>query len=71
MKNNKISDLTNELLMRLKNIYDDRDYIIGVLSIASREDDKQKLIDFIDAGEDVDYETVTVMAIELSRSHSI
>jgi hypothetical protein len=65
----KPSKVTEELIQRLRKIYDDRDFILGILTYADNDTDRQKIIDFIDAGIDVDDETVSVLAIELDNNH--
>ena len=47
-------------------IWDDREFIISMLSIAEHDDDKRTIIEFIDAGIDVDVETVSVLALDLA-----
>lgn len=66
MKNNIISVTTNKLLEKLREIYDDDEFVMGVLTYADNEEDQQTIIQFIEKGEDVDDETVTVLAMELS-----
>lgn len=63
MKNN----IDTTLVTALKKVYDDREFIIGVLSRTQHDDDKKKILNFIEVGEEVDDETVMVMAIELNR----
>ena len=50
----------------LIDIWDDRDFIISMLSIAEHDDDKRTIIEFIDAGIDVDVETVSVLPLDLA-----
>lgn len=66
MAKKEYSKLVIKLGKKLKEIYDKDDFIIGVLSYVIDDDgDCQKIIDFIDAGVDVDDETITVLAMDL------
>jgi hypothetical protein len=61
--------VTDELIHRLRKIYDDQEFVLAILTYADNDIDRQKIIDFIDAGIDVDDETVSVLAIELDNNH--
>ena len=50
---------------RLKRIFDDKEFIMGMLVFAYDDEDRQFLIDYIDAGDDVNIETVSVLALNL------
>lgn len=64
-----LSIVAQELVEALTKIFDDREFVEGMLAYASTESDRKVLLDFIRAGEDVDLETVTVLAIHLSNSN--
>lgn len=51
-----MTDLDNMLLEKLKAIYDDKDFIVGIFSNADNQDDRQRIVDYIDAGEEVTVE---------------
>lgn len=59
-------DTAVEFVSKLIDIWDDREFITSMISIAEHDDDKRKIIDFIDAGIDVDVETVSVLALDLA-----
>lgn len=61
-----MDDLAVALGKRLKKIYDNDNFIIEVLTYADNPEDQKTIIDFIDAGEDVDDETVSVLAMNLA-----
>lgn len=61
-----MDDLAVVLGKKLKKIYDNDNFIIEVLSNADNPEDQKTIIDFIDAGEDVDDETVSVLAMDLA-----
>ena len=60
------SEIEIEFASKLAEIWDDREFIIGMLSIVEHKDDMRRIIDFIDAGVDVDVETVSVLALDLA-----
>ena len=59
-------DTAVEFVSKLIDIWDDREFVISMLSIAEHDDDKRTIIEFIDAGIDVDVETVSVLALDLA-----
>ena len=60
-----ISKTTHELTIQLRNIFDDDEYVEGILIYVSNATDRRKLLNFILYGDDVDIETVTVYALNL------
>lgn len=64
------SELIKNLIAKLKTVYDNENFIIGILSdVWDNENHQKAIIEFIDKGVDVDDETVTVLAIELSTNN--
>lgn len=60
------TDLMIELGKELKKIWDDRDFILSVMAdVWYSPEDQRVLLDFIRKGDDVDVETITVLALEL------
>jgi len=59
-------ELAVKLGKKLKEIYDNDNFIIEVLSYADNPVDQQIILDFIENGEDVDDETISVLAMELA-----
>lgn len=57
--------IESQLSSRLKRIFDDKEFIMGMLVFAYDDEDRQFLIDYIDAGDDVNIETVSVLALNL------
>lgn len=70
MRNDEeFSELAVILAKKVRKIYNDDVYISAVLAeVMYSEEDIQAMIDFIDAGDDVDMETVIVLAIELANA---
>lgn len=64
-ENENYSEVTISLVRKLKEIYDNDDFIICVLSYVDNEEDQRRVIEFIEAGDDVDDETITVLAMDL------
>lgn len=63
---NEIYNKTTPLLVeKLKNIFNDREFIIGILTYADNEEDQKTIINFINEDDDVTVETVTVLALNL------
>lgn len=60
-----ISDTAIEFASKLRDVWDDREFVIGMLAIATHDDDKRAIIEFIDEGVDVNPETITVLALNL------
>lgn len=66
-----MDELAVVLGKKLKSIYDNKEFIIEVLSYADNQEDQQTIIDFIDAGEDVDDETISVLAMDLADARAV
>lgn len=63
MENN---ELAIKLGKKIKEIYDNEAFIIEVLTYANNPDDQQTILDFIETGEDVTDETISVLAMDLA-----
>lgn len=63
----EIPELGLELCEKVKSVYNDKNFVIGILGVANHVDDRRKLIEFIDAGEGVDISSVTALATNLRR----
>lgn len=68
MQNN---ELAVKLGKKLKEIYDNDAFIIEVMSNVTHPEDQQKVLDFIEAGDDVDDETVSVLAMDLADEREL
>lgn len=67
----RTAEETAEKLFRtLKNIFDDRDFVIGVMSNASHADDREEIIRFIEKGEDVTVENIILLSVHLDEKHA-
>lgn len=63
MENN---ELTIKLGKKLKEVYDNDDFILAVLAEATNPEDQKTILDFIETGEDVTDETISVLAMDLA-----
>ena len=58
-----------ELISRLTKIEDSRDFILGILTAVKTDDDRNKIIEFIDKGENVNYENIMILSMKLEAEH--
>lgn len=70
MKNDTNSTITKNLIIKLRELFDDNDFINGILVYADNIEDRKAILDFINEGKDVDVETVTVLALELNDNRN-
>jgi hypothetical protein len=61
------SNTTLELIKKLKQFSADDDYILGILADSEFDEDRKLIIDFIDKGENVDYESVILFSLEVGQ----
>ncbi len=55
------------LVEKLKAVYDDRDFILGVISAVRSLNGRKKIIDYIDNGTDVTDENIILLSLTLSE----
>lgn len=60
-----MTELQKKLRDKLKAVSEDKDFILGVLLDAEAEEDQQTIIDYIDKGEDVNEQNVTLLSVFL------
>lgn len=56
-----------ELGKKLKSVYDDKGFVVSILSIVNTDEDRRALIDFIDKTPGVDIGPITTKATNLRR----
>lgn len=61
-----LNKLAVKLGKKLKEIYDNEVFIVEVLTYANNPDDQQTILDFIETGEDVTDETISVLVMDLA-----
>lgn len=60
------TELQIRLVKKLRQVYDNDNFVLSVLcDVWESPEDQQTVIDFINAGADVDDETVSVLAMDL------
>lgn len=63
-------NIRDELIVRLKSIYNNRDFVVGVLSNAQHPDDRRQIIDYIDAGNEVTIENIILLSVHLDQKRN-
>lgn len=58
-----------QLFEKLCEFYDDKDFVIGVMSSAVSDDDARAILAYMNNGDDVTAENIILMALELDISH--
>lgn len=59
--------IKNTLTEKLKTVSNDPDFILGVLSNAKDNEDRQSIIDYIDLGVNVTYENILLLSLKLGN----
>lgn len=57
-----------ELIQKLKTISEDVEFITGVISMASQDNERIQIIRYIDKGEDISYEQLLLLALSLKQT---
>lgn len=60
-----MKSVKRKLFDKLKDFYADRDFVLGVMSNVDTEENYQKIIDFMDADEDVTVENIIALSVIL------
>lgn len=72
VNNKKISQTTLLLIEKLKLFWEnDEEFIIGVLVDLKSDSERQQLIDYIDNGKDVSYESIILFSLELGQKSKV
>lgn len=58
-----MKSIKRQLFEKLRELYNDKDFVVGVISNAGTEENYRKIIDFIDAGESVSVESVIALSV--------
>lgn len=64
----KLTEVEKELVEKLRAIWNDKEFVIGVLSHLKDDEERGKLIEFIDSNDDVTSEAVTLLALDISQA---
>lgn len=60
-----MKSIKRQLFEKLREFYNDRDFVLGVMSNVDTDENYQKIIDFIDAGESVSVESIIALSVLL------
>jgi hypothetical protein len=66
LQSKTVSKTITVLVEKLKQFSSEDDYIIGILVDVETDEERQLLIDYIDNGEDVTYESVILFALDIN-----
>ena len=67
MKMEDKMEFTKKLIIRLKEIYNSKDFVLGVLANAPHMEDHQTILDFIDKHDWVTDQTLIVLSLQLGK----
>lgn len=56
---------------KLKSVWADKEFVIGVLAFAKTDEERQQVLDFIDRDENVSPESILALAITLANKRKI
>lgn len=65
-----LDQLYQTLADKLRDIWDDEEFIVGVLSDLETEEDLERVIHYIDAGVDIDPSSIVCFSTEMQLAKS-
>lgn len=65
-----LDQLYQTLVDKLRDIWDDEEFIVGVLSDLETEEDLERVIRYIDAGVDIDPSSIVCFSTEMQLAKS-
>ena len=68
IKMEKLSNTEKQLLELLSEIWDDSDFIVGVLNSLKDDDERKEIIEFIENNDDVTSEQIVLLSLDISQS---
>lgn len=68
IKMEKLSDTEKQLLELLSAIWNNSDFIIGVLNSLKNDDERKEVIEFIENNDDVTSEQIDLLSLDISQS---
>ena len=60
-------DIKRELFNKLNSFYHDKDFVLGVMSNAKHDDDRETILQFMENGEDVTVESIILLSLHLNN----
>ena len=60
-------EIKKKLFAKLKEYYPDKDFVVGVMSNAKNDENRQAIINYIDNGENVSVENIILLSLHLKN----
>lgn len=64
----KLTETEKELAEKFRAIWNDKEFVIGVLSHLKDDEERGEIIEFIDSNDDVKSEDVVLLSLDIDRS---
>ena len=64
---NNIESIQKELVRKLRNVRDQDEFVIGVISNAKSEDNFKRILEFIEQGKEVTAPNLLMLSLDLNR----
>lgn len=61
-------DVKRKLFDKLREFYNDKNFVVGVMSHAKHAEDQQTIIDYIDNGDDVTIDNIILLSLHLCNA---
>ena len=61
------NDIKNKLIAKLREIYDNRDFVAGVISNATHPEDRKEILKYIENGNDVTIDNIILLSVHLDQ----
>ncbi len=68
IKMEKLSDTEKQLLELLSTIWNNPDFIVGVLNSLKDDDERKEVIEFVENNDDVTSEQIDLLSLDISQS---
>ncbi len=63
----KLSETGLELGQKLKSIYNEKSFVVSILSISDNDEDRKKVLEYINSTPNADIDDITLFAVNLRR----
>lgn len=64
----KLTETEKELVEKLRAIWNDKEFVMGVLSHLKDDEEREEIIEFIGSNDDVVSEQITLLALDISQT---
>ncbi len=65
-----MNEIKRKLFDNLKDYHNDKDFVVGVMSNATHDDDRQAIINYINNGDDVTIENIILLSLHLNNERN-